>query len=95
MYSLPSFFWSDREFSYLEIHRECLEVNREKIPVVCLPFPVMNGPSLAGCFSWSPSLEIFAGVTGLFKRFNDFEIQLKLLVIVIVHSKMYSTNKMS
>ena len=94
MYSLPRFFWSDQEFLYLGINQECLGANWGKLPVICLPFPVMNGPSLAGCFSWLPSLEIFAGITGLFKQFDDLEMWLELLVIVTVCSKMYSTNKM-
>lgn len=56
----------------------------------------MKDPSLAGGFSWAPTLENFAGITGDFKQFYDLEMQLILSVIIVtVLSKMYSTNKMS
>ena len=67
--------------------------NREKKPAICLPFPVMNGwvsQVILPCYPGKDSLRNFAGIAGIFRRFDYFGMGFKLSVIVTV-CKMYRT----
>ena len=57
--------WFPKVFS-VKLGIPCPGVNREKLPVKCLPFPVMVGWCLAGSFAWLPQQTFLESDNGKF-----------------------------
>jgi len=76
------------------VTRKKLGENREKKPAICLPFPIMNGwvwQVFLPCYPRKPSLRNFAGIAGIFRRFEYFGNRVQIIGNSNSMCKMYGT----